>query len=124
MGHNPVRQATPPTRFLEMARQGYREEVYECRPREDGTGGCGRTWTRVWSRRTGMLVDSTDRYPQDFAVPKGTGRLSRAEARKATWEIEDAPLYKLARSRNGHTVTVSADHVNAPAAGSRSAAKT
>jgi len=92
--HHWVRRPVTPTRFLQMAKAGYKEVVRVCQTGPDGSGGCGNTWTQVFSRQTGGLVEDDRTYDKDYKVPKGTGRMSKAEARKALWAREDKQLYR------------------------------
>ena len=92
--HHWVRRPVSPARFIAMARQGYKEVVRVCQTKPDGTGGCGNTWTQVFNRNTGGLVEDDRSYDANYKVPRGSGRMSKAEARKALWAREDAELYK------------------------------
>ncbi len=76
-----------PARFAELLRQGYKEVVERC------AGGCGTTLTRVFDRKSGAKIEEYRQYDPDFKMPKGTGRMSKDEARKALWAREDKELY-------------------------------
>jgi len=87
-GHLPRLLPTSRERLREMVALGYREEVYVC------DGGCGYTRTITYDRATGVPISDTGgRYTdRSYLVPKGTGALSRAEARRAWWERDEAGL--------------------------------
>ncbi len=91
--HNWVRQPVAPHKAIEMARDGYKLIIRVCRERQDGTGGCGNTWTQTFSRHDGSLVEEQRDYDKGYLVPPGTGRMGKAEARKALWAREDAQFY-------------------------------
>jgi len=76
-----------PDRFAELLRQGYKEVVERC------AAGCGTTWTRVFSRASGAMVEQYRTYDPDYKMPRGTGRMSKDEARKAQFAREDKELY-------------------------------
>lgn len=82
------RTAPPnPARFAALARDGLKEVVEHC------VGGCGTRLTRVFNRRTGAMTEQHRTYDRDYKMPRGTGRMSKDEARKALWAREDAQLY-------------------------------
>ena len=86
--HDFRRMPPDPARFAELVRQGYKEVVERC------AAGCGTTKTRVFSRATGALVENPkyDHDP-DYRMPKGTGRMSKDDARMALFAREDKELY-------------------------------
>lgn len=85
--HDFRRMPPSPARFAELAAAGYKEVVERC------AGGCGTTWTRVFDRRNGGLVEQHREYDRDYKMPKHTGRMSKDDARAALWVREDAQLY-------------------------------
>lgn len=85
--HDWRRMPPNPARFAEMAKAGYKEVVKRC------VGGCGTTLTRVYDRRNGGIIEEHRDYDPDYKMPKGSGRMSKADARVALWVREDAQLY-------------------------------
>jgi hypothetical protein len=72
-------------RHAELLRRGLTETFRECEH------GCGSTWWEVWELSSGRVLDFARRYSAagdetgQYLLPKGTGRLPRAEARKANF---------------------------------------
>lgn len=72
-------------RHAELLRQGLTETHRECEH------GCGSTWWELWEVSSGNVVDFERKYATaideagQYRMPKGTGRLPRAEARKANF---------------------------------------
>lgn len=84
-----------PHRAAQMSRDGYLEIVRRCR---EDLGGCGGVWTVVINRRTGAYVTNKRDMPKDFAVPRGSGRMSK-DAARAAWAARRDPQYYAKRSR-------------------------
>lgn len=76
-----------PQRFDELLRKGYKEVVERC------VGGCGTTWTRVFDRKNGAMIEQHRSYDSDYKMPKGSGRMSKDDARAALFAREDEELY-------------------------------
>lgn len=78
-GHKWGEKGITRKRYTELLAQGLWEDSYYCE------NGCGGTWRLVWSLRTGEVLEKDRRYPTggDYLMPRGSGRLSRNEARIA-----------------------------------------
>lgn len=85
--HDFRRMPPHPDRFAELTKAGYKEVVERC------VGGCGTTWTRVFNRRDGSVVEEHREYDPDYKMPKNTGRMSKDDARAALFMREDPQLY-------------------------------
>lgn len=72
-----VERAQSLRRFNNLAAQGLMEEDKYCE------GNCGATWRQVWDVRRNELVEEERRLPDEYKMPKGTGRMKRGDARAA-----------------------------------------
>lgn len=72
-----VEKAQSLRRFNNLAAQGLLEEDKYCNE------GCGATWRQVWDVRNDELVEVERHLPDDYKMPKGTGRMPRSAARAA-----------------------------------------